>query len=64
GKFNAVMGYSQAGRDMVKSGRSGFYLAVDVPGVLRIGSVFEVLPGPRSIGVVQALQHKAGKHLR
>ena len=64
GKFNAVMGYAQAGKDMVQSGRCGFYLAVDAPGVLQAGSVFEVIPGPRSVSVAQALQHKAWKHLR
>ena len=64
GKFNAVMGYAQAGKDMVQSGRSGFYLAVDVPGVLQAGADFVVLPGPRSVSVAQALQHKAWKHLR
>jgi MOSC domain-containing protein YiiM len=64
GKFNAVLGYAQAGKDMVQSGRCGFYLAVDAPGVLQAGSVFEVIPGPRSVSVAQALQHKAWKHLR
>ena len=64
GKFNAVMGYSQAARDMVQSGRCGFYLAVDKPGRLQAGASFQVIPGPRSISVAQALQHKAWKHLR
>lgn len=64
GKFNAVMGYAQAAKDMVQSGRCGFYLAVDKPGRLQAGTTLTVIPGPRSIGVVQALQHKAWKHLR
>ena len=64
GKFNAVMGYSQAAKDMVISGRCGFYLAVDRPGVLQVGGTFDVIPGPRAISVLQALQHKAWKHLR
>ena len=64
GKFNAVLGYAQAGKDMVQSGRCGFYLAVDAPGFLQAGSAFEVIPGPRSVSVAQALQHKAWKHLR
>jgi MOSC domain-containing protein YiiM len=64
GKFNAVLGYAQAGKDMVQSGRCGFYLAVDAPGVLQAGAAFEVIPGPRSVSVAQALQHKAWKHLR
>jgi MOSC domain-containing protein YiiM len=64
GKFNAVMGYPQAAKDMVLSGRCGFYLAVDRPGVLQAGATFEVIPGPRAISVLQALKHKAWKHLR
>jgi MOSC domain-containing protein YiiM len=63
GKFNAVMGYALAAKDMVQSGRCGFYLAVDQPGRLQAGASFEVIPGPRSIGVAQALLHKARKHL-
>ena len=62
-KFNAVMGYAQAAKDMVQSSRSGFYLAVDVAGLLRAGESFELLPGPRVISIAQALGHKARKHL-
>jgi MOSC domain-containing protein YiiM len=64
GKFNAVMGYTQAAKDMVQSGRCGFYLAVDRPGRLQAGARFDVIAGPRSISVAQALRHKAWKHLR
>lgn len=64
GKFNAVMGYAQAAKDMVQSGRCGFYLAVDQPGRLQAGASFQIIPGQRSVSVAQALQHKAWKHLR
>lgn len=64
GKFNAVMGYAQAAKDMVQSGRCGFYLAVDQPGRLQAAASFHIIPGPRSVSVAQALQHKAWKHLR
>lgn len=64
GKFNAVMGYPQAAKDMVQSGRCGFYLAVDQPGRLQAAASFHIIPGPRSVSVAQALQHKAWKHLR
>ena len=64
GKFNAVMGYAQAAKDMVQSGRCGFYLAVDQAGRLQAGAAFQIISGPRSVNVVQALQHKAWKHLR
>jgi MOSC domain-containing protein YiiM len=64
GKFNAVMGYAQAAKDMVQSGRCGFYLAVDVAGTLHAGESFTVEPGPRAVSIAQALGHKAWKHLR
>jgi MOSC domain-containing protein YiiM len=64
GKFNAVMGYAEAAKDMVQSGRSGFYLAVDQTGRLQAGASFQIIPGARSVSVLQALQHKAWKHLR
>jgi MOSC domain-containing protein YiiM len=64
GKFNAVMGYDQAGRDMVQSGRCGFYLVVDKPGTLSPGESFEVQPGERATSIAAALRHKAWKHLR
>jgi len=64
GKFNAVMGYDLAAKDMVQSGRCGFYLAVDQAGRLQAGASFQIIPGQRSVSVAQALQHKAWKHLR
>jgi MOSC domain-containing protein YiiM len=64
GKFNAVMGYKQAAKDMVQSGRCGFYLAVDVGGLLRAGESFTVERGPQAVSIAQALGHKAWKHLR
>lgn len=58
------MGYDQAGRDMVLSGRCGFYLAVDTAGTLSPGETFEVRPGERATSIAVALRHKAWKHLR
>lgn len=64
GKFNAVMGYAQAAKDMVHSGRCGFYLAVEQAGFLQAGASCQVLPGSRSTRVSEALHQKAWKHLR
>ena len=64
GKFNAVMGYALATKDMVQSGRCGFYLAVEQTGFLQAGATCQVLAGPRSTCVTEALRHKAWKHLR
>jgi MOSC domain-containing protein YiiM len=63
-KFNAVMGYERAGKDMVQSGRCGFYLAVLTGGGLTAGERFALHQGPRETGIATALQHKARKHMR
>ena len=63
-KFNAVMGDARAGKAMVQSGRCGFYLAVEQPGVLQAGEGFALQPGAQQTSIAQALQHKAFKHLR
>jgi MOSC domain-containing protein YiiM len=64
GKFNAVMGYALAAKDMVQSGRCGFYLAVEQTGFLQAGATCQVLAGARSTRVTEALRHKAWKHWR
>ena len=50
-KFNAVMGYPGAARDMVRSGACGFYLAVVEPGSIAAGQAFTLEPGRRSLGI-------------
>ena len=64
GKFNAVMGYAQAARDMVQSGCCGFYLAVERVGSLQAGETFELVPGARQMSIAQALALKRHKHWR
>jgi MOSC domain-containing protein YiiM len=63
-KFSAVMGYPQAAREMVLSGRSGFYLAVEQPGLLQAGQVLQLRPGARDTSIATALRQNARKHLR
>jgi MOSC domain-containing protein YiiM len=63
-KFNAVLGYERAAKQMVQSGHCGFYMAVEAPATLAAGEAFVLLPGPRETSIAQALQHKAFKHLR
>jgi len=50
-KFNAAMGFNQAAKLMVANGWCGFYLAVRVPGTLTAGDNFELIPGPREVGI-------------
>ena len=50
-KFNAAMGFSQASKMMTANAWCGFYLAVRQPGVLEAGEAFELIPGPREVGI-------------
>jgi len=50
-KFNATMGFDQAGKLMAQSGWCGFYLAARIPGTLAAGEHFEVIAGPREVGI-------------
>ncbi len=43
------MGDPKAGAKMLHRRLSGFYLAVDTPGSLAAGELFEVRPGPREM---------------
>ena len=52
-KFSAVMGFNQASKLMMQSGWCGFYLAVLQPGTLCAGDEFELVPGPREVGIVE-----------
>jgi MOSC domain-containing protein YiiM len=50
-KFNAAMGFNQAAKLMAANGWCGFYLAVRVAGTLQAGERFELIPGPREVGI-------------
>jgi MOSC domain-containing protein YiiM len=61
-KFNAVMGFKQATKMMTQSAWCGFYLSVRSPGVLRPGEAFELIPGPREVGISELFRARtAGK---
>ena len=60
-KFNAAMGFNQAGKLMVQSGWCGFYLAVRVPGTLCAGESFELVPGPREVGIAELFRAKTSR---
>jgi MOSC domain-containing protein YiiM len=60
-KFNAVMGFSQAARLMAQNAWCGFYLAVRTPGTLRAGESFELVPGPRDIGITELFRSKMSR---
>ena len=63
-KFNAVMGFNQASKLMVANVWCGFYLAVRVPGTLRAGESFELIPGPREVGITELFRSRVSGRRR
>lgn len=55
-KFEAVMGFAQAAKLMVQSGYCGFYLSVRESGSIAAGERYELVPGPREVGVRELFQ--------
>jgi MOSC domain-containing protein YiiM len=63
-KFNAAMGFNQAAKLMVANGWCGFYLAVRVPGTLQAGEPFELVHGPREVGIQELFRSRLAAHKR
>ena len=63
-KFNAAMGFEQAGKLMFANGWCGFYLSVRVPGTLRAGESFDFIAGPREVGIVELFRARAAPSTR
>lgn len=63
-KFNAAMGFSQASKLMAANGWCGFYLAVRRPGTLRAGAAFELIHGPREVGISELFRVRVGRGRR
>lgn len=57
-KFNAVMGFKQASKLMAANAWCGFYLAVRTPGRLSAGEHFELIPGPREVGITELFRSR------
>jgi MOSC domain-containing protein YiiM len=60
-KFNAAMGFAQAAKLMQQNAWCGFYLAVRTPGRLRAGESFEIVPGPRDVGITELFRARLHK---
>ena len=58
-KFNAAMGFKHASKMMVANAWCGFYLAVRVPGRLQSGESFELIHGPREVGIPELFRARA-----
>ena len=63
-KFNAAMGFNQASKLMVANGWCGFYLAVRMPGTLQAGETFELIPGPREVGIQELFRSRLAPQRR
>ncbi len=57
-KFDAAMGFNQATKLMAANGWCGFYLAVRVAGTLQAGEKFELIPGPREVGIQELFRSR------
>jgi MOSC domain-containing protein YiiM len=55
------MGFNQAAKLMAQSGYCGFYLAVKREGTIAAGEAFELIPGPREVGIVELFKAKMKK---
>jgi MOSC domain-containing protein YiiM len=63
-KFNAAMGFSQAAKLMTASAWCGFYLSVRVQGSLLAGEPFELMAGPREIGITELFRSRVAAQRR
>lgn len=63
-KFNAAMGFNQASKMMASSLWCGFYMAVRTPGTLRAGESFEIVPGPREVGITELFRSRLAAQKR
>ena len=63
-KFNAAMCFNQAARMMSANAWCGFYLAVRVPGRVAAGEAFELIPGPREVGITELFRARVAAQRR
>jgi len=60
-KFNASMGFRHAAKAMGAQAWCGFYLAVRASGTICADEAFEVVPGPREIGITELFRARVGR---
>ena len=63
-KFSAAMGFKQAVQMMQANAWCGFYLAVRVAGTLQAGQSFDVVPGPREVGIAELFRARVAGRRR
>ena len=60
-RFNETLGFVHAAKMVAQSRWCGFWLAVRVPGSLSAGQAFELIPGPRTTGVLELFRARTAK---
>lgn len=60
-KLNSALGFAQAMPMMLKSGWCGFYLSVRAPGTLAADEPFDLIAGPREVGIAELFRARAGR---
>ncbi len=60
-KFTAAMGFKHAAKLMAQSVWCGFYLAVREPGTIAAGETFEIVPGPREVGIAELFRARMSR---
>jgi MOSC domain-containing protein YiiM len=60
-KLNAAMGFRHAAKLMMQSGWCGWYCAVREPGTITAGEAFEIVPGPRQIGIAELFRARSAR---
>ena len=63
-KFNAAMGFNQAAKLMSANAWCGFYLSVRVAGTLCAGEAFELIGGPREVGISELFRARVAAQRR
>lgn len=59
--LDAALGFPHASKLMASSGWCGFHLSVRVPGSLAPGQSFELVPGPREIGILELFRDRVDR---
>ena len=60
-KFDAAMGFAQAGKLMAQSGFCGAYLAVLHAGSVAAGDALRLEPGPREVNLRELFMARVGR---
>jgi MOSC domain-containing protein YiiM len=63
-KLSATLGFRQAAQMMTQSRWCGFYLAVRVAGTIAAGEAYELIPGPREVGIAERFSSLIAKNRR